>query len=170
VATSHCVHPSDHCSASAPGGSIPLQSVPPIDGAYDSTTNTPPDEEPTPPPPIFDETTLKPVIDNLETFPLAEVPQATSEYPFGWKNQLVANLRSENFRLRLATVEVITRSAQDGHQFHQEQPDVYGDTTLNTLKQISYGVDVEGNSLEPDAHLRQAAANAVLLIESKHPQ
>lgn len=81
-----------------------------------------------------------------------------------WENRLVVNLKSTDVKLRLATVQMIRKCAQEGHTFDHEQPDVNGETTLTALMSIGFGVDADGNPLEANSDIRQAAVETVELM------
>ena len=147
------------------------------------------DDKTVPPPPPIEELTDDAAPAELAPLPesasitaepglLIELPEliapelsaaTVSSTPFPaveWENRLVANLRSPQARLRLSTIRLIARSAQAGHSFRNEQPDVNGDTTWNTLQQLGYGVNEQGEPLEPVPVIRQSAIDAVKLMEA----
>ncbi len=89
--------------------------------------------------------------------------QAASGRPIG--NPLVANLLSEDVKLRRTTIEVIEEARRDGFDFTAELPDENGVTVVVTLRWLAYGYDADGTWVEPSLDVRRAAIRAIAAID-----
>jgi hypothetical protein len=89
--------------------------------------------------------------------------QAASGRPIG--NPLVANLLSEDVKLRRTTIEVIEEARRDGFDFTAEFPDENGVTVIVTLRWLAYGYDADGTWVEPSLDVRRAAIRAIAAID-----
>jgi hypothetical protein len=80
-------------------------------------------------------------------------------------NPLVANLLSEDVKLRRTTIEVIEEARRDGFDFSAEPPDENGVTVIVTLRWLAYGYDADGSWVEPSLDVRRAAIRAIAAID-----
>ena len=92
-----------------------------------------------------------------------EPTPVASAAPIG--NPLVANLLSDDHRLRLATIEVIEEASRDGYAFQEELPDENGVTVVVTLRWLAYGYDAKGAWVESSPDVRRRAMAAIAVVD-----